>query len=116
MHKILIENATFHAFHGVHEEESVLGTKFSIDLELTTDFSKAASEDDIEGTVNYSAVYSLLEKEVQQPSKLIEHLAQRIIDCLKSNFTSISKVSIKVSKWNPPISGGLEKVSVVIEE
>jgi dihydroneopterin aldolase len=116
MHKVLIENAVFHAHHGVFEEETIVGGKYEVNIEIETDFSKSAKTDELSGTIDYSKVYSLIEKEMRIPSKLIEHVGQRIVDCLYANFDAIQFIKLKISKLNPPIKATIEKVSIVIEE
>jgi len=116
MHKVLIENAVFHAYHGVFEEETIVGGKFELSIEMETDFSKSAKTDELDGTIDYSAVYRLVEREMMIPSKLIEHVGQRIVDVLYGNFDSIQFIRLKISKLNPPIKATIEKVSIVIEE
>ncbi len=116
MHKVLIENAIFHAYHGVFEEETIVGGKFEVNIEMETDFSKSAKTDELAGTIDYSAVYRLVEQEMKVPSKLIEHVGQRIVDALYEKFSSIQFIRLKISKLNPPIKATIEKVSIVIEE
>lgn len=115
MQKVLLENAIFFAHHGVFNEETLVGGKFEVNLAVETDFSLAAEADKIEGTVNYVALYNLIKEEMDQPSKLIEHLCGRIIKRIKNEFSEVQKVHLKISKLNPPISGEIEKVSVVME-
>lgn len=115
MQKVLLENAIFFAHHGVFNEETLVGGKFEVNLAVETDFSLAAEADKIEGTVNYVALYNLIKEEMAQPSKLIEHLCGRIIKRIKSEFSEVQKVHLIISKLNPPISGEIEKVSVVME-
>ena len=116
MHKVLIENAIFHAKHGVFEEETIVGGKFEVNIEIETDFSKSAKTDELEGTIDYSKTYRLIEKEMMIPSKLIENVGQRIVDSLYANFDTIHFIRLKISKLNPPIKATIEKVSIVIEE
>ncbi|MEQ8625027.1 MAG: dihydroneopterin aldolase [Vicingaceae bacterium] len=116
MHKVLLENMMFHAKHGVFEEETTIGGSFEVNLEMETDFSKAMETDQLEGTIDYSRVYELIEQEMNVPSKLLEHLAKRILDVLYENFTTIQYIRLKISKMNPPINGEVERVSIVIEE
>jgi len=106
----------FHARHGVFEEETIIGGSFEVSLELETDFSKGMNSDELNGTVDYSKVYKLIQKEMSVPSKLLEHLGKRILDSIYQNFTSIQYVKLKISKLNPPINGEIERVSIVIEE
>jgi dihydroneopterin aldolase len=51
---------------------------------------------------------------MQVLSNLLEHLAGRIVDSLISKFQAIEKVTVKVTKLNPPLGGKTEGVSVVI--
>jgi dihydroneopterin aldolase len=45
-------------------------------------------------------------------SKLLEHLARRILDRLKAEFPAIEDATIKVRKLNPPLGGKIDFVSV----
>lgn len=116
MHKVAIENAIFHAYHGVHEEERLIGGRFEVNVEIETDFSKAASKDDLTGTINYAAVYELIKSEMEQPSQLIEHVAQRILSAIKKQFSPIFSIEIQIKKCAPPISGEIDNVSITIRE
>ena len=116
MHKVLLENMRFHAKHGVFEEEQVIGGYFEVNVEMETDFTESMKTDKLNGTIDYSKVYFLIEQQLTTSSKLIEHLGKRIIDVLYSEFPSIQHIKLKVSKLNPPISGEIERVSVIIEE
>ncbi|MEQ8907801.1 MAG: dihydroneopterin aldolase [Vicingaceae bacterium] len=115
-HQVSLENAAFHAKHGLFEEENVIGGRFEVTVHLQTNFEQASKFDDLHGTINYAAVYDLIKEEVDRPSKLIENLAQRIVDRIKAEFKKVEGIHLKVSKCNPPISGEVERVSVIIEE
>lgn len=116
MHKILLEDIVFHAHHGWFEEEKVTGGKFVVQLELETDFSESMKSDDLDGTIDYSEVYRLIKEEMELPSKLLEHLGKRIVDRLYSSFSEIQFIRLKIEKLNPPITGEIGKVSILIEE
>ena len=47
-------------------------------------------------------------------SRLLEHVANRILDVLYKEFSEIKSARIKVSKLNPPMGGEIEKVSVTL--
>jgi|SRR5690554_1136826 len=114
MQKVLLENVIFYAHHGVFDEETIVGGKFEVNLTVETDFSLAAESDELEGTVNYVALYELIKEEMEKPSKLIEHLAGRILKRIKKEFPAVEKSHLKISKLNPPISAEIGKVSVEI--
>jgi dihydroneopterin aldolase len=42
-------------------------------------------------------------------------VCQRIINRIKAEFSEAQKVTVKVSKMNPPMGGPIEKVSLTME-
>jgi dihydroneopterin aldolase len=116
MHKILIENARFYAYHGFYEEENKVGGIFEVNLEIETDFTHAMNTDELEGTLDYGKAYLIIKEEMAITSRLLEHVAKRILNRLKSESGYVIKAKLKISKKNPPISGEIEAVSILIEE
>ena len=49
------------------------------------------------------------------PSRLLEHVAQRIIERIKSTVKGLDHIRVRVSKINPPIGGDVQSVSVLLE-
>ncbi|MFZ4581347.1 MAG: dihydroneopterin aldolase [Paludibacter sp.] len=116
MSKITLENMSFHSYHGCLEHEKTLGNTFIVTLQMEIDTTKAALTDDLADTLNYQSVYDIIKDEMEIPSKLIEHVAQRIADKIHSKFYQISNLKIKLSKLNPPLGGKVEAVSIEIEK
>ncbi len=115
MGQVSLEGMEFYARHGYYEEERVIGNKYSVDVTLDVDFSEAASDDKLDGTVNYEKVYEIVSEVMNIDAKLLEHLAGKMIKSLKSHFPAVKKVSVKVSKHNPPIKGLCKKATVSLE-
>lgn len=109
-----IENMEFYAYHGCYETERIVGNEFVVSVSLETDLSKPAASDDICDAVNYVEVYEIISEQMAVKSRLLENVAGRIIDALKSRFPEIVCVTVKVSKKFPPIGGKAEKTSVTI--
>ncbi|MBK7182401.1 MAG: dihydroneopterin aldolase [Bacteroidetes bacterium] len=114
MHKIIVEGIKVFAYHGCLEEEAKIGTHYTVDVWMETDFSEAAKTDDLTKTIDYVTVYDIVKKQMAIRSKLIEQVGQRIVDELKSEFNTLHKLEVKVTKHNPPMNGNVEKVSIVI--
>ena len=110
--KILVEGMEFFAYHGFYPEEQLVGCKYSVDLILTTDVSHAALTDELDGTINYEVVYKIVRREMEQNSKLIEHVAKRIILALRAAFPLLEEVEITLYKYNPPLGGKLNRVAI----
>lgn len=114
MDKIKIQNIKTYAFHGVHEVETLVGQWYLVNIELQGDFSKAKLSNELSGTVDYSQVTELVLKEMAVPSKLIEHVAQRIVLSISENFPLIQGGKVEVIKTFPPVKGAGE-VSITLE-
>ena len=115
---IRIKNATFYGYHGVSNEEQYVGGKFEADIDIHTNFSEAAKDDDLTKTVDYYRIYSFLNQfTVKQKYFLIEALAVEIADELLMKFERIEKVAVRVRKNNPPLGGVVDCVEAeVIKE
>lgn len=111
---ISIEGMEFFAYHGCFKEEQIIGTKFIIDLHITIDTSEAEATDDLTKTINYQSVYLLVKKQMQEKSKLLEHVGRRILNSIKLEYPSIQDATIKVSKLNPPLGGKMDNVSLTL--
>lgn len=112
---IILENMEFHAYHGCLEHEQTLGNTFLLSLSMELNTEIAGRTDQLDHTLNYQLVYDVLRREMDVPSKLIEHAGQRIVDAVMSSFSQINSLQLKLSKLNPPLGGKVEKVSIVLE-
>ena len=113
---IKLEGMEFYAYHGCFSEEQIIGNKFIVDVEFVCDTQEAEQTDKLIKTIDYQEVYNVINKEMAIKSKLMEHVGRRLINAVKSKFPTISQVSIKISKCNPPLGGKLQKVSFLIKE
>ena len=113
---IQIENMEFYAFHGHFKEERIVGNKFLVDLTIETDMTKPSESDNLKDAVNYQRVYEIIKSQMETKSYLLEHIAGRILDAIYAEMEGIEKITVKVSKMNPPMGGKIGSVSVVIEQ
>ncbi|GIK21085.1 MAG: dihydroneopterin aldolase [Ignavibacteriota bacterium] len=115
---IRIKKAAFYGYHGVMSEEQSVGGKFEADVDIYTDFSKAAKHDSLHETIDYQKVYKVLyHLALEQKYYLIESVADRIADELLNKFAEINKIAVRVRKNNPPLGGMVDCVEVeVIKE
>jgi dihydroneopterin aldolase len=52
---------------------------------------------------------------MKKKSRLLENVAHRILNVIYLEFPNIKKVTVKVSKINPPMGGEINNVSVSIK-
>jgi len=110
--KVALEGLEFHAFHGVYPHERESGNWFEVDISVETDFSMAAANDELLGTVNYETLFKIVKDEMEQPSKLLETVAEKIASDVLQNLPTALSVELKISKLNPPIGGKCKKATI----
>ena len=113
--KIIIEDLKIYAYHGALPEETLIGTYYLLNVEVHADLWKAVGTDDLNDTINYAEINEIIHHEMKTPSKLMEHVAGRILKNIKIKFTQVSFVKIRITKTSPPMTGEMHGVSVEIE-
>lgn len=116
MGKIRLEEMEFFAYHGFYDEERKIGNKYSVTLQVETDFHQAAEEDRLSGTINYVELYAIVKKTMEEPSRLLEHIGQTIIDRIREKYGDDVRTEVSVSKHNPPLGGICAKSVVVLTD
>lgn len=109
---ITVSGIKLYAYHGCMEEESKIGSNYEVDVVLESDLSMAAKHDELTKTVDYVEVNKIVTEEMAIRSKLLEHVAQRIIDKLAADHPEIISMEVSVAKLNPPIDGNVDRVVV----
>ena len=112
--RVILEGLEFHAYHGVYPHERSSGNKFEVDVEVETQFSASAFQDDLSGTINYEDLYSLIKSEMEKPSKLLETVGHAIAVRTLETFPTALSVAVNISKFNPPIGGVCKKATVSV--
>ncbi len=108
---IHLHQLQFFAHHGLYEEEKLTGNNFEADVDISLDVD---SKIEVLGdTVDYVTVYELIDKRMQQPTALLETIAQDIVELIHDLDNRIKLVSITLKKLSPPIKNfkGLVGVS-----
>lgn len=109
---IFLKDIRCYAYHGVAPQENLIGNEYVIHLRLKVDISQAAETDEVTDTVNYAEVHEVVKTEMSIPSKLLEHVCNRIIRELFTRFPSIEEVKISLSKRNPPMGADIDSAGV----
>ena len=113
---IKLKNIRTYSYHGCLIEEGKIGSDYAVDLEVKTDLRKSALSDNLEDTVDYVLLNRIVEEEMSIRSNLLEHVAHRIIKRIFDEVAAISRITLAVSKLNPPIGGDVEAVTIEMEE
>jgi len=109
---VRLEKLRFRAFHGVLEQERMVGGEFVVTLCIGYPWQAAMTSDDVADTLDYAAVYRLVEREMAVPSRLLEHVAGRIVDALLRDFPLISSIDLWLTKVTPPMGADCDGAGV----
>jgi dihydroneopterin aldolase len=111
--RIELKNMTFYGYHGHLAAENALGQRFMVDVVLTVDIADAARTDDLAHTVDYTHVFTLCREVVEQDRvKLLETLANDIVDRILAKFARVQRVDITIRKPSVPVPGALDYVAL----
>jgi dihydroneopterin aldolase len=104
--RILLTGLAFYGRHGVLPAEQELGARFVVDVEATLDLRPAGTQDSLDATVDYAAVYDEVRALVEGPPfRLIEALGEAIAQRLLARFPRLVAVVVRVHKPAAPIPG-----------
>ena len=109
---IKLQNIRVHSNHGCLVEESKIGSDYRVDLTVTANLNHSAKTDELADTVDYVHLNSIIKEEMAIRSKLLEHVAERILNRIFSEIILVTNATVAVSKINPPISGDVEMVTI----
>jgi len=110
MFTIHLNKLAFFSHHGLHDEETITGADFEIDVSVA--FDAADKITSLHETINYTAVYSLIKKHMKSPVPLLETLAQNITEDIHLLDDRIRKIDIRINKLHPPIRNFVGSVGV----
>lgn len=110
MFTINLHNLNFFSFHGMHEEEKILGNEYEVNVEVT--FEEKGAITKIDDTINYVKVFELVKQRMNIPTALLETVAQDIVNQVHSADNRVRSVTVSVEKKNPPIANIQGSVSV----
>lgn len=100
---IRLNELQFHSYHGVHEEEEILGNNYEVNVELSFDSTEIITE--LQQTINYVTVYEIIKQRMAVPTALLETLAQDLAEQIHDADKRIRSITVSVKKKNPPVPG-----------
>ncbi len=111
--KIIIENYTVEATHGVNPEEKTEAQPFSVSAVLYENILSAAKSDDVDQTTSYSAVCKRIKAFFcDNCFNLLEKLADDTARLILSEFDKIVRAEVTVKKPKAPMKGKFDYVAV----
>jgi len=116
MVEIYLKNVRCYSFHGCLKEESIIGSEYLVNLWAKGALGQASLTDKIDDAIDYVFLNKVIVEEMSIPSKLLETVAERILNRALNEDNRIQKITISVSKICPPINGDVESVAVKLSK
>ena len=103
--KLIVTDMIFQARHGVLPIEKRRRQEYRVTVDLELSLARAGRSDDLEQTVNYCAVQTVVREVVEGSHRhLIEALAEEIARRLLKVFPTVKAVQVEVLKPYPPVA------------
>lgn len=114
MSTVFVRGLQFYGYHGVADEEQVIGHRFRVDLSLDVD-EEAHQTDDVADTVNYVGVAgTVLAVNEAVRCRTVERLGSLIAENVLQQHARVREVEVTLTKLLPPTSIIVDEVGVVI--
>ena len=110
---VALKDVKCFGFHGFYPEEQIIGCYFILDLEVS--FTPKNFNDEIQFTVNYENLNTILLEEMQATKKLLETVLNSILDRIVADYPFINSAMISINKLNPPMPGEVGSSFVKLE-
>lgn len=99
-----LNNLSFQAYHGVHQEEKILGNTYILDCSVSFPETSEVIER-IDETVNYTTLFNIIKERMATPSILLETVVMDIGNQIHSEFPGIKSILLSIKKMHPPLEG-----------
>ncbi len=102
MIQIHLEQLQFYAYHGLFQEEKLLGNEYLVDILLDYQPNKKLINS-IEETLDYTKVYELIAQRMKQPTDLLETIATDFCYQMMEKYEALQSIQFSIKKMHPPI-------------
>ena len=115
LYKVTLDQMEFSANHGLYDFEKEKGNTFFLNITLQKELPDHYIFKTIDHTTNYEVLYRMAAKHMATTTDLLEQVIQNLAEDIKKTFTGLSKITISMSKLNPPVGGPCKQSEVTIE-
>lgn len=99
---VALHQLNFHAYHGIHEQEKIVGNTYVIDAAVTFhEGSPVVTE--ITETINYAELYKIIRSRMEKPTPLLETIVMEIAGKIYDQYPQVKSITLSLKKMHPPI-------------
>ena len=103
-----LNGAKFNAAVGWYPEERILKNNFLVYVTVSFEAQTPFKDDSLTDSVDYMQLHEICRQVFSKEAKLIEFVAQQIIDKIVEKFAGLREVNVSIKKLNPPIKAQIE--------
>ncbi|MES2457561.1 MAG: dihydroneopterin aldolase [Bacteroidota bacterium] len=100
---VALKDVKCFALHGYYPEEQLTGIYFMVDVLVT--FESNDDTEDLQRTVNYEVLNSIILEEMANTQKMLETVVRRILDRVLDLYPFVRTAETGIRKLNPPMPG-----------
>jgi dihydroneopterin aldolase len=100
---VALKDVKCFAYHGYYAEEQLTGIYFSLNVTVT--FIPGDESENLDKTVNYEVLNTIILEEMKVPKKLLETVVKNILDQILGQYSFLKTAEVSIKKLNPPMPG-----------
>ncbi|WP_276090135.1 dihydroneopterin aldolase [Pedobacter sp. JY14-1] len=100
---VALKDVKCFAYHGYYPEEQLTGIYFLVDVTVT--FTSHDDTENIDRTVNYELINTIILEEMQRTQKMLETVVRNILNRLIAKYPFLHTAVAGIKKLNPPMPG-----------
>jgi dihydroneopterin aldolase len=101
-YEVRLDNVRLFGYHGLFEEERILGNWFVLHVSVTKQNHQEFA-DDISRTMDYGQLYAVCVEVMRHPVDLLETLCEQIANRFKTLHPDYIEMEIRIRKEHPPM-------------
>ena len=105
MIQVQLRQLKFNSFHGIHDEEKVLGNDYVIDASVSFHENTTHVITSIHETISYVEIYRIIQMRMEVATPLLETILMEIGNEIHYRFPQLKSIDISIEKKHPPIEG-----------
>ena len=99
---IHLNKLLFYAYHGVHEEEKILGNEYEVNADVQF-HEEEQTINSLSATINYTDLFEIIKQRMLMPSQLLETIVMDIGNAIHEKYDHVRRISISLKKTHPPM-------------
>ena len=99
---IHLQNLNFYSFHGVHDEEGIIGNDYIVNADVQF-HEEEPNIRSLAATINYADVFEIINARMQVPTPLLETVVMEIGNAIYERYNYVRYIHVSLTKVHPPI-------------